>query len=144
MNQIPTGNESAADLPFRGSELLTEWGTCGGHGPALAGADRRTQAAPSSADDCLCKTEGVLEMEFCSQRLLAHIVRCFSSPGRFCSPHNTEKQTEVQNKLYISAPRELLPLIPRYFQAPRSQKQKKTYFIFQLSHSSAGLPAQKS
>lgn len=47
--------------------------------------------------------------------------------GDCCSPHSTEKQAEVQKKWCVSAPREILPLAPRRFQA---QDLKKKFFFF--------------
>lgn len=52
-------------------------------------------------------------------------------PGRLSwFAHITKKQTEIQEKYFISAPRETVPLAPRHSQAQDPNKKH-----FQLSHS---------
>ena len=50
--------------------------------------------------------EGSAKANFVPKSFLAHVVWCFSNPGRLsCSLHITKKQTEIQ-KSFISNPRE--------------------------------------
>lgn len=90
--------------------LLVEHGAWDARGPApavLGGELTGSQGSPAfSSRQPPWDKEGSAKPNFVPQSFLAHIVWCFSNPGRLsCSLHITKKQTEIQ-KSFISDPRE--------------------------------------